>query len=900
MTSNTIFVTGQRWLSQTEPELGMGILVSFDSRRLTIEFPDADCIRQYSRAAAPVRRVQFKPGDRVRTGDGREIIVAEVTEDKGLLTYSDGDMRLCETQLSVSLSVDLPFDRLVNGLSGGTGLFDLRREIRAAQAGYQASPARGFLGGQVDLIPHQLYIADQVCRRFFPRVLLSDETGLGKTIEAGLILHRLMVTGRIRRVLVILPQSLVHQWFIELLRKFSLSFRLFDRDYVREALATEPDMNPFTLDQQGIVSRDFLMAKKAHRDWMLQGDWDMVVLDEAHHMTGDPQFHRFMAALGERTPGLMLLTATPEQMGVKTHFAQLQLLDPHRYHDLDAYVKEAEGYETAAREARALLDRGEPVDDILDTFGPGRVVFRNRRKAIKGFPDRRVALAPLAADPEYVRSVERGVDSLKNDPRLAHLAELCKTVKPEKILVICRSKEMAEGIATGIQGHMAVDTARFDETMDLLARDRQAAWFADPDGARLLVCSEIGSEGRNFQFVRHLYLFDLPMNPELVEQRIGRVDRIGQKDEILIHVPYLEGSSQEILALWYHRGIGLFRSNVNGLHGIFTRFESRLRALMDQADAKGTVARETLEDLIRETADFARDIQASLDQGRHILLELNSFRPEPARALIQSIQKTEQARELFNLMERLLDQFGIELDLVGKDSQVVSMVADRLVDENFPRLPLRAEFTTFDRATAIARDDLDFMTWDHPFVQQVMEYFITQGEGAAATALFEGGASPGLILETLYVLELPERENSPGAARFLSPAPISVLMDHGGRRLAPSDLSPDFPGCLKPDRPGWFMDIPEVAGSLLPDLLDKSLATATREADQMRSQGLADMEAVLKTETDRLVRLARINPGVTRAEIDAARSEQGLLAAMIAGAKLRLDAVRLIRVSPGR
>jgi len=842
------------------------------------------------------------------------MVVAEVTEEKGLLIYSSdpsqggGDTRICETELAASLCVDLPFDQLMTGLSGSPGLFDLRREIRVAQGDYQASPARGFLGGQVDLIPHQLYIADQVCRRYFSRVLLSDETGLGKTIEAGLILHRLLVTARIRRVLVIVPQSLVHQWFIELLRKFSLSFRLFDRDYVREALVTEPDMNPFTLDQQGIVSQDFLMDKKAHREWMLKGDWDMVVLDEAHHMTEDSGFHRFMTQLGARTPGVMLLTATPEQMGVKTHFAQLQLLDPPRYHDLDAYVKEAQGYETAAREARALLDRGGAVDDILDTFGPGRVVFRNCRKAIKGFPDRRVTLAPLSPGREIVCSGDRAaagektgvVPDLKEDPRLAHLAKLCRTVKPEKILVICRSKEMAEAIATGLKDHISADTARFDETMDLLARDRQAAWFAEPDGARLLVCSEIGSEGRNFQFVRHLYLFDLPMNPELVEQRIGRVDRIGQKEEIIIHVPYLEGSSQEILALWFHRGVGLFRENVNGLHGIFTRFESRLRALMDQAGGKGTVAWEALDDLIGDTADFTRDIQASLDQGRHILLELNSFRPAPARALIQSIRKTEQARELFSLMERLLDRFGIELDLVGKDRQVVSMIADRLVDENFPSLPLRARFTTFDRPTAIARDDLDFMTWDHPFVQQVMEYFITQGEGAAATALFEGGASPGLVLETLYVLELPEGENSPGAARFLSAAPISILMDHVGRRLAPSDLSPDFPGCLKPDRPGWFMDIPEVAGSLLPDLLEKSLAVAKKEADQMRSKGLGDMERVLKTETARLARLSRVNPGVSQSEIHAAQSEQALLAAMIAGAKLRLDAVRLIRISPGR
>ncbi len=893
---NPLFAPGQRWLSETEPELGMGTLVSFDNRLITLDFPDAECTRQYSRAAAPIKRVQFKPGDRIRTCDAREIVVEEIAEENGLFTYkSHGDTRICETDLAASLSFDLPFDRLVNGLAGSPKLFDLRHEIRSAQADYQASPARGFLGGQVDLIPHQLYIADQVCRRVFPRVLLSDETGLGKTIEAGLILHRLLVTGRIRRVLIILPQSLVHQWFIELLRKFSLSFRLFDREYVREAMAAEPGMNPFILDQQGIVSRDFLMSEKAAREWMLEGDFDMVVMDEAHHMTEDPEFHGFMKALAARTPGVMLLTATPEQMGIETHFAQLQLLDPLRYHDLAAYVKEAEGYETAASEARKLLDRGEPVEEILDAFGPGRVVFRNRRKAIKGFPDRRVTLSPLAADPAALCRAEPA----KDDPRLVHLAQLCRAVKPEKILVICRSKETAQDIAAGIQTHMAVDTARFDETMDLLSRDRQAAWFAEPDGARLLVCSEIGSEGRNFQFVRHLYLFDLPENPELLEQRIGRVDRIGQKHEIIIHVPYIEGSSQEILALWYDRGVGLFKENVNGLHGIFTRFEPRLRGLMEKASEGGGIDRIALTELIRDTAEFVQTLQTSLDQGRHILLELNSFRPKAANELIKRIQETEQARELFSLMERLLDHFGVEMDLVGKDSQVVSMIPDRLVDENFPSLPRRARFTTFDRACAIARDDLDFLTWDHPFVHQVMEYFAIQGQGAAAAALLEGASSPGLVLETLYVLELPESDQFTRAARFLSPAPIHILMDHSGNRLEPSDLSLNFPSCLKPDRPGWFLDLAEVTGNLLPQLLDKSQTAAQKEAAKMRSQGLARMETVLKTETDRLIRLAQVNPGVSREEIEAAASEPAAISAMISGAKLRLDAVRLIRLSPG-
>src|SRR5690606_41133390 len=91
-------------------------------------------------------------------------------------------------------------------------------------------------------------------------------------------------------------------------------------------------------------------------------------------------------------------------------------------------------------------------------------------------------------------------------------------------------------LEAAIKERFNLNLALFHEGLPLVQRDRQAAWFAEPDGAQVLLCSEIGSEGRNFQFAHHLVLFDLPLNPGLVEQRIGRLDRIGQTDTIRIHV----------------------------------------------------------------------------------------------------------------------------------------------------------------------------------------------------------------------------------------------------------------------------------------------------------------------------------------------------------------------------
>ena len=91
-----------------------------------------------------------------------------------------------------------------------------------------------------------------------------------------------------------------------------------------------------------------------------------------------------------------------------------------------------------------------------------------------------------------------------------------------------------------------------------MERDRQAAWFAEAEGAQVLLCSEIGGEGRNFQFAHHLVLFDLPLHPDILEQRIGRLDRIGQRERIQIHVPYIEDTPEEVCLRWYADGLESF------------------------------------------------------------------------------------------------------------------------------------------------------------------------------------------------------------------------------------------------------------------------------------------------------------------------------------------------------
>jgi ATP-dependent helicase HepA len=126
------------------------------------------------------------------------------------------------------------------------------------------------------------------------------------------------------------------------------------------------------------------------------------------------------------------------------------------------------------------------------------------------------------------------------------------------VLVICQTRAEVRIIQEELESLIKVKTAQFHEDMPLLQCDRQAAWFAEPDGARVLIASEIGGEGRNFQFVQHLVLMGLPHDPEMLEQRIGRLDRIGQSGDIHIHVPFLKGTPEEGRLRWYHEGLNAF------------------------------------------------------------------------------------------------------------------------------------------------------------------------------------------------------------------------------------------------------------------------------------------------------------------------------------------------------
>ena len=253
------FRTGQRWISDSEPELGLGTLLEYSDRLLTLSFPAVEQERVYARQDAPLTRARFAVGDRIEDRAGNRLRVEHVREHNGLLLYEgaqdDGSrFQLPEEELADTLRIQRPGQRLLAGQFDPPNWFDLRYRTLLALGHWQQSPVLGLAGPRIDLIPHQLYIAHEVANRPSPRVLLADEVGLGKTIEACLILHHLLITGRASRALILVPEPLVHQWLVELMRRFNLRFRIFDEETCQAIENSGEGDNPFHTEQLALCS----------------------------------------------------------------------------------------------------------------------------------------------------------------------------------------------------------------------------------------------------------------------------------------------------------------------------------------------------------------------------------------------------------------------------------------------------------------------------------------------------------------------------------------------------------------------------------------------------------------------------------------------------------------------
>ncbi len=917
-----MYLVGQRWISEAETDLGLGLVQSEDFRSVTLYFPTIDDVRTYARQSAPLTRVIFKTGDVVPLQDGSVMEVAEVDEVDGIAFYHSNERSISEIQLSGSIQLNQPADRLFSGQIDSNSLYELRQLAFKQITQLRQRPFYGLLGGRTSLLPHQLYIAHQLTQDSIPRALLADEVGLGKTIEAGLILHRLLLQQRVQRVLILVPDHLLHQWLVEMIRRFNLRFEIRQpRDFAE--LDEDMSIGDVFSSGQLFLCPMSLARHNAASELMLSESWDMLVVDEAHHLEWNDDKpdagYQLVEALAFKTPGVLLLTATPEQLGVEGHFARLRLLDPERYPSLDKFLEQQQYYQPIAELAGVLSegdelssgqlsrlqewlpdfdgfdDKPRVLEALIDRFGPGRAMFRNTRHSVSGFPVRQPNLALLPC-PAYANQDVDGLNLfpevhqpawLDTDPRIEWVHDLLKSTGKNKVVLICHHAQTVLELEQALWSAYGIQVAVFHEDMDLIERDRAAAYFSDSEtGARLLLCSEIGSEGRNFQFAHHLVLFDLPFNCDLIEQRIGRLDRIGQSEAINIHVLAFDDHATGRWAQLLHQGMDSF-SHPN------VAAQSLLEAHRDAIEAAVSTG-ESMADVVALLSQRRESLEVELERGRDKLLELHSCHPSQAKTLAQDMTIThiEDEAELNDFIDLFTDAFGIEMADLGGDC-ITLAPGDHMVVPDLPHLPDDGFMATTSRDVALARDDVQFLSWEHPFIDQALELITSSAMGNTAVGYvdFHDFKTGDCYIQLQFVASCAAPKHL-GVERYLPSDAMHLTFTPGG------DLKvnePELASFVLPvPKRGTARGLVEQKTAEVKPLIHKLEKMGNNQLGKMVQRAVERADVAYQDRLQRLRALAEQNPNISSQLIQHIEKEHQDVVGAIRDAQLQMDSVRLV------
>jgi superfamily II DNA or RNA helicase len=462
---------------------------------------------------------------------------------------------------------------------------------------------------------YQVETVRKVLKQFRGRVLLADEVGLGKTIEAGMVLKEYLLRGMVESVLVLTPASLVGQWREELETKFDIACATTHDALLR----SDPER---FWSQKRVIASIAQARRGEHAQRLLAHSFDLVVVDEAHHLRDrSSQTYKLVDGLNKRF--LLLLSATPVQNDLTELYNLLTLLKPGIFKTIKefkaAYVTAGKPRQPAnperlrelmrsamIRNTRAVvalkLPRRHAATIRVDGIEGEREAYLDLAAAARGLAGssnigrHRLAVrhllaaagsSPAAAAGATMRFIEgRPDDPASDKPAWRALAQrwsaltaggkegalldLLRRNPEEKKLVFVHYRETLDHLAGLLAGH-GMKFARFDGSLS--GPDKDAAIAAFRDDVPVLLCTESGGEGRNMQFCNTLINFDVPWNPMAIEQRIGRIDRIGQQREVFVFNLVTRGTLEEQVLHLLDEKISMFELVVGEVGAILGGIE---------------------------------------------------------------------------------------------------------------------------------------------------------------------------------------------------------------------------------------------------------------------------------------------------------------------------------------
>ena len=721
---------------------------------------------------------------RVTAIEGRVIVVQFPS---ATLRFAAGSEALIPEAEGTAPGELSPLERLAAGESDETDHFLTRLEILHLLASREADGLGSFLGGRVHLFPHQLHVAERATIRLPVRWLLADEVGLGKTIEAALIMNRLLHTQKIERCLVVAPEALTVQWLGELWRKYHQVFTLLDGPRLADV---ERDFgagfNPFDVHRRAVIALEKLVEQPELTTQAVEAGIDLLVVDEAQRLRrppghpGEPGYRAIapIAALGRH---VLLLSATPLEDDAHGFFRLLQLLRPDEFPaDVDFEARLASGVELPpctsstrrvdigglpprvpmrvdlaeapdsrvasgfSRKAVAAAETAHHSDDARSlpakagsyTVVERRALDRIRRTLASGAALKAV-LGPAETD---LRQQADAMDGA--DPRLQWLATHAQRWRRanEKTLIFVAHRETLEMLRDAISRHAQLASGVFHEELSVARRDIEVARFHAGDGPSLLISTEAGGEGRNFEFCHRLVLYDLPWKPSTVEQRIGRLDRIGRRMPVqIVYFQPPSGIGADVVRLF--ESLGLFREPMAGLEPQLAHIE---RAIEDLAlDAGSSLSDTRLAALIADAAAA----RTRVHEAAYRQLHRDPYRAELGPSILARVPP-----DLDALIERVVvnaaSHLGFRVEQVrGPRAYAIEFGNEALVD-SLPGVPAGTSVVgTFDREFAVADETIDFFSSGHPLVEGLLAHFEDDPKGRVARleVRFPGETGRGIV-----------------------------------------------------------------------------------------------------------------------------------------------------------
>ena len=445
---------------------------------------------------------------------------------------------------------------------------------------------------------YQIETARKVIKQFGGRAMLSDEVGLGKTIEAALICKEYFARGQIKSLLVLTPATLVSQWQMELDRKFAIPTITTD----------ERDSSPeeFWQLNDRIVASINTAKHKSHFKYVTARDWDLVIVDEAHHLKNRRTLNwKLVDAIKKRF--ILMLTATPVQNNLVELFNLLTLLKPGLLHTEAQFKKEYVGSkngrvpknpaklrqlmrEVMVRNTRSIVDvklpkrfastiTVQPQAKELELYEAINQYLRQQSKSIDKLTRNnllmRAGSSPIALT-ETIKGLQKRFDhdelafllkrasSMRNFEKAKQLVDLLKK-STQKTLVFINYSATMSYLSKYLDKHNISHTC-FRGSMTLKAKDAAIEDFRD--SVPVMLASETGGEGRNLQFANTIVNYDLPWNPMKIEQRIGRLHRIGQTQDVFIFNLAIANSIEAYILKILHDKINMFELVVGEIETI--------------------------------------------------------------------------------------------------------------------------------------------------------------------------------------------------------------------------------------------------------------------------------------------------------------------------------------------